>query len=332
MLTLRFGVADVANTRFAISPLDHLLTGAARQEVHDCLGLRRDRWWRDIRRHVPHRAAPLLDLVNASAAGLPNFMGADVDATRRRLADELDAVLGVPQHTFEQDLAMFGSEAELPTALARLLDGGTRSLRQITDGAWALFQSCLAPDWPDIRRLLEADIAQRSRTVARAGLGAMLGELHPRAAWRDEGVLECTIADWNGSFDLGGRGLELRPNYFVQNGIGLLLAENRPTLLVHPVGTRPAEPPARPATVDGLAGVIGPARARVLRVIGSGPCSTTELAHHMGVTPPSASAHAAALRSAGLITTQRQGRQVRHTLTDVGLDLLHDNPELPVPV
>ncbi|MGW2251000.1 ArsR/SmtB family transcription factor [Kitasatospora sp. NPDC001660] len=332
MLTLRFGVADLANTRFAVSPLDHLLTGVARQGVHDCLGPRRDRWWRDVRRHVPHRAAPLLDLVNASTAGVPHFMGADVEATRRRLADELDAILGVPQTVFEQDLAMFGSEAELPAALARLLDGGTRGLRQVTDGAWALFQACLAADWPDIRRLLEADIAERSRTAAREGLGTMLGELHPRAAWSDEGALRCTVGEQDSEFDLGGRGLELRPNYFVQNGFGLLVAQDRPTLFVHPVGTRPAAAQARPAAVDGLAGVIGPARARVLRVIGSSPCSTTELARLMGVTPPSASAHAAALRTAGLITTQRQGRQVRHTVTDMGHDLLHDNPQSPVPV
>ncbi|MFE5583897.1 MarR family transcriptional regulator [Kitasatospora sp. NPDC056531] len=329
MLALRFGVADLANTRFAVSPLDHLLTGTAQSGVHECLGLRRDRWWREIRRHVPHRAAPFLDLVNASTAGVPNFMGADLDAVRRQLTDELDAVLAVPQQTFEQDLAMYGSEAELPAALARLRDDGTRGLRRITDGAWALFRSCLAPHWPEIRRQLEADIADRARTTARSGAGAMLDSLHRNARWRDEGVLECALGDLSGDFALGGRGLELRPNYFVQNGIGLLLAEGRQSLLVYPLASRgAAAAKPSPAAADGLAAVLGPARARALRAIEGGPCSTTELARLLGITPPSASAHAAALRAAGLITTQREGKQVRHALSEVGRDLLLDNPEV----
>ncbi|MEU9045302.1 MULTISPECIES: winged helix-turn-helix domain-containing protein [unclassified Kitasatospora] len=331
MITLRFGVADLAKTRFVISPLDHLMTGAARLGVHDCVGLRSERWWRGVRRHVPHRAGRFLDLVNASAIGVPSFMAADLDAVRRQLTDELDAILAVPQQAVEQDLAMFGSETELPTALARLRDDGTRGLREVSDGAWALFRSCLAPDWPEIRRVLEADIAAHSRTTGRSGIGAMLDSLHPNAVWRDEGVLECTIADLDGTFELGGRGLELRPNYFLQHGIGLLADQNRQSVLLHPVGAPTAEPPSRPPTADGLAAVLGPARARVLRAIAGSPCSTTELAHQLGVTPPSASAHAAALRGAGLIVTQRQGKQVRHTLTDVGHDLLVDNPAPPAP-
>ncbi|MFD8751957.1 ArsR/SmtB family transcription factor [Kitasatospora sp. NPDC059577] len=331
MITLRFGVADLARTRFVVSPLDHLMAGAARLGVHQCVGLRSERWWRGVRRNVPYRAGRFLDLVNASALGVPSFMAADLDAVRRQLTDELDAVLAVPQHAVEEDLAAFGGAAGLPDALARLLDDGSRGLREVSDGAWALFRSCLAPDWPEIRRALEADIAARSRTAARSGLGTMLDSLHPNAVWRDEGVLECTLADQEGTFDLGGRGLELRPNYFLQHGIGLLVGQDRQSLLMHPVGAPPAEPQPRPTAADGLAAVLGPARARVLRAIAGSPCSTTELAHQLGVTPPSASAHATALRGAGLIVTQRQGKQVRHTLTEVGHDLLLDNPRPPVP-
>ncbi|RKT19541.1 helix-turn-helix protein [Streptomyces sp. 1114.5] len=327
MIALRFGVADLAKTRFVISPLDHLMAGSARVGVHQSVGSRSERWWRDARRHVPHQARRFLDVVNASPIGVPDFMVADLDAVRRQLTDELDALLAVPQRAVEEDVAMFGSEPELPTALARLRDDGTRGLREVSDGAWALFRTCLAPDWPDIRRALEADIAERARTVARAGIGAMLDSIHPKAVWREEGVLECTLGELEGSFELGGRGLELRPNYFVQQGISLLAGPDRQSLLLHPLAAPAAEPPARPPVADGLAAVLGPARARVLRTIAGGPCSTTELARQLGVTPPSASAHAAALRAAGLIVTRRQGKQVRHTLTDVGHDLLLDNPE-----
>jgi hypothetical protein len=329
VIALRFGVADLAKTRFVISPLDHLMAGSARMGVHQGTGSRSERWWRDVRRNVPHRAVRFLDVVNASPIGVPDFMVADLDSVRRQLTEELDALLAVPQRAIEEDVAMFGSGAELPTALARLRDDGSRGLREVSDGAWALFRSCLAPDWPDIRRALEADIAARARTAARSGIGAMLDSLHPKAVWRDEGVLECTLGELEGSFELGGRGLELRPNYFVQQSISLLPGPDRQSLLLHPIATPAAETPARPPVADGLAAVLGPARARVLRAIAGSDCSTTELAQRLGVTPPSASAHAAALRAAGLIATRREGKQVRHSLTEVGHDLLVDNPQLP---
>ncbi|MFG3228037.1 ArsR/SmtB family transcription factor [Kitasatospora sp. NPDC048194] len=326
MIALRFGVADLANTRFVISPLDHLLAGSARSGVHQGNGSRSERWWRDVRRHVPDRARRFLDVVNASPIGVPDFMVADLDSVRRQLNDELDALLSVSQQAVEENVAMFGSGNELPTALARLRDDGARGLREVSDGAWALFRSCLASDWPDIRRALEADIAVRARTAARSGIGTMLNTLHPKAVWRDEGVLECTLGELEGSFDLGGRGLELRPNYFVQRSISLLAEPGRQSLLLHPLGAPTAEPPSRAPIADGLAAALGPARARVLRTIAGSSCSTTELAQRLGITPPSASAHAAALRAAGLITTRRQGKQVRHALSEVGHDLLLDNP------
>ncbi|MFI5529932.1 ArsR/SmtB family transcription factor [Kitasatospora sp. NPDC051853] len=330
MIALRFGVADLARTRFVISPLDHLLAGSARVGVHQETGSRSDRWWRDARRHVPHRAARYLEVVNASPIGVPDFMVADLDAVRRQLTDELDAMLSVSQQAVEEGVAMFGEGREVPPALARLRDDGSRGLREVSDGAWALFRSCLAPDWPDIRRALEADIAARARTAARSGVGEMLNSLHPKAVWRDEGVLECTLGDLEGSFELGGRGLELRPNYFIQYAISLLPGPDRQSLLLHPIAAPTAEPAARKPADDGLVAVLGAARARVLRAVAGSDCSTTELAQRLGVTPPSASAHVAALRTAGLIATHREGKQVRHTLTEVGHDLLRDNPP-PLP-
>ncbi|MFJ8039498.1 ArsR/SmtB family transcription factor [Kitasatospora sp. NPDC096147] len=331
MIALRFGVADLARTRFVVSPLDHLVAGAARIGIHQGAGTRSERWWRDARRHVPQRAARFLEVVNASPIGVPDFMVADLDAVRRQLTDELDALLSVPEQAVQEGVAMFGEVAEVPPALARLREDGSRGLREVGDGAWALFQACLAPDWPDIRRALEADIAARARAAARGGIGEMLGSLHPKAVWRDEGVLECTLGELSASIELDGRGLELRPNYFVQHNVSVLAEPGRQSLLLYPIAHPATDPTARPPETDGLATVLGPARARVLRAIAGGACSTTGLARRLGVTPPSASAHATALRTAGLIATHREGKQVRHSLTEVGHDLLADNPPLPGP-
>nr|WP_223244247.1 helix-turn-helix domain-containing protein [Streptomyces sp. CBMA156] len=74
---------------------------------------------------------------------------------------------------------------------------------------------------------------------------------------------------------------------------------------------------------DGLAGLIGAARARALRAIAEEPCTTGRLAERLGVSPPTASVHASALREAGAITTERRGRQVRHSLSPLGHHLLY---------
>lgn len=46
--------------------------------------------------------------------------------------------------------------------------------------------------------------------------------------------------------------------------------------------------------------------------------TTSGLARRLAVSDATASAHAAALRGAGLITTVRAGRSVRHRRTDLG--------------
>ncbi|MFE3876288.1 hypothetical protein ACFXPX_18075 [Kitasatospora sp. NPDC059146] len=50
------------------------------------------------------------------------------------------------------------------------------------------------------------------------------------------------------------------------------------------------------------------------------------MAGRLGIRPLAASAHAAALRAAGLVATTRRGRTVRHTLTPLGADPLDANP------
>jgi DNA-binding transcriptional ArsR family regulator len=324
---LNFGVADIANVRFTISPMDQLVSGAA-QPGHPCVGasVKHDRWWRQVRRHVPDRAAPLLELVNASFEGVPDFLAAHVEGGLPRLTDELDAVLAVPDTELYEVIAWYEQKQRgVPRIIAELRDGDTRQLRRIADGAWSLYRACVAPDWPDIQRLLKADLAQRSRTMAEEGIGAMLARLHPQLTWQEEGTLRYATPEWEASFDLGGRGLELRPNFFLQ-GPFAVIAERCPPMMGYPICTRPPEYTATRRT-DSLADLIGPARARALRAIAQSPCTTSQLAERLGVTAPSASAHATALRAASAITTEREGRQVRHSLTQLGHDLLRSNPD-----
>ncbi|AUG81508.1 hypothetical protein CFP65_6884 [Kitasatospora sp. MMS16-BH015] len=326
MLELCFGVADMARTTFTVSPMDQVLGGLA-GAGHSCVSgsIRRDRWWRRVRPLVPLEAAPLLDLINASPAGIPDFLCTEGGPGLRSLGDELDAMLATPDVRIRADLDFYGDQPGLPPIVRQLREEGARALRPVAEAARAVFRSCLAPDWSDIQRRLGADIARRSRTAADTGTGTMLADLQPRAHWHGDDVLRLPTA-WDAHWELGGRGAELRPNLFLHTLTGQS-DKGRAAVLMYP-GCSGPQPAAAPDT-DGLALLLGPSRARAVRAVGQGPCTTAALATRLSLSPATASAHATALRAAGIIATQREGRQVRHELTPLGHDLLLHNPARP---
>lgn len=64
-----------------------------------------------------------------------------------------------------------------------------------------------------------------------------------------------------------------------------------------------------------------PTRRQVLALVGRrGPITATELADHLPVTRQAVAKHLDALRSAGLVRSEKQGRDVRYGLEPGGLD------------
>ena len=329
MIELVFGVQDLARTRFTISPMDHLMFGAiAAGQPHWVGGsAARQRWWRQVRSRVPYQAAPFLELVNASNLSMPDFLVPGLADRDPPLGDELDAITAATGDQIRRDLAIYRDPA-VPRIVRQLRDDGQRALRRVADGAWALHRACLAAEWRDIGRILRADTARRAGTLAAGGPAAMLATLHPRLSWHEPGMLRYQHPAGFGYLPayrsvLTGHGLDLRPSLFLDDGVAFLRQPGRRSGLFYPITPAAARPGAR---TDGLAAVLGPARARALRVIARGPCTTTGLAARLGIAPSSASAHTSTLRAAGLITTTRDGTRVHHALTPLGHDLITANP------
>ncbi len=164
-------------------------------------------------------------------------------------------------------------------------------------------------------------MADRLPVLATGGLAEVLGTLHETLAWRDNSLER----SWRtGEYSLDGHGLQLLPSALWTGPP--LFCDHSPefggnTLLY------PARPPAT-AYDEGrsrdLAGLLGHTRAAVLHALRT-PRSTAELAACVGTSAPSASEHATALRSAGLVQTVRRGRGVNHSLTPLGRSLLNGN-------
>ena len=115
--------------------------------------------------------------------------------------------------------------------------------------------------------------------------------------------------------DLHGDGLVLIPSAF-WTGEPLFSVsddERRPSSLLYAAAHADGHASAcdgllaDPAAGDGLAALLGPTRAAVLRALAA-PRGTVELAGAVGISPASASEHAKVLREVHLIDTLRDGR------------------------
>ncbi|HEY9333269.1 MAG TPA: helix-turn-helix domain-containing protein, partial [Kribbella sp.] len=146
--------------------------------------------------------------------------------------------------------------------------------------------------------------------------------LHPTLHW-DAPVLSVDLPHIDRDLHLNGRGLRLVPSFFCWKYPMMLLDPALPPVLVYPVRHEAFPVVTRRADRDGaVADLLGKTRARVLRSISSGACSTSELAARAGISLASASEHARVLHDTGLVTTRRIGSSVRHMLNPVGADVL----------
>ncbi|MEZ0093253.1 DUF5937 family protein [Streptacidiphilus sp. EB129] len=317
---------DLASMRLAISPLRNLVD-ALHDGPRPAGDTARDRWWNSVRRRVPHRAIPVVELINAHPRFIPLPLVPYVPGVADNLGAELDALEAVSQERLTVEVDLYLTRAGLPKpprALLALRDGGVRERRELAAAMRALFRACMADSWDGLRANLRRDIAARTEQAASLGLAAAAGALHAGISWRGvEGTLAIPMPGQEGDarVALAGRGLVLAPSVFGLDHVLPVLAAHRQPTLVYP---------APPTTLlaregDGLGALIGQGRARALRAIRTG-CTTGELAERLGVSAPTASEHASALRNADLIVSARQGRRVRHSLTDLGDALMSANP------
>jgi len=62
--------------------------------------------------------------------------------------------------------------------------------------------------------------------------------------------------------------------------------------------------------------LASPRRLEILHLLADGPREVGRLAEELGISQPNASQHLAVMRSAGVVESEREGREVRYRLTD----------------
>ncbi|WP_350279149.1 DUF5937 family protein [Kribbella sp. HUAS MG21] len=303
MLTYRLTARDLADVRFAVSPVAEMVLSfrALRDPGRFPLQLG---WVRAVQPAVAGLDWDVLRWLVNDTMGSPDFLTPRPTSPLTQLTDELDLIARVPQQTFERQLIAVNSE--LPDVT---VDKVVTALAEYWDAA-------MAPYWSRMRTLLSADISYRGHVLTQHGTGAMLNGLGPAISYAD-GVLEVDrVAEQSRVEDVDGRGLVLQPTLFGPHAVIPFDPGADPLLGYPPRGQAHLWSVVEPPSQRDLAQLIGTPRARILELL-THPRTTTDLAGELRVTPSAVSQHLQLLRRTGLVEPQRTGKQVLYKPTEL---------------
>ena len=203
----------------------------------------------------------------------------------------------------------------LPAATRRIAESG-RMQRRLANGLARFWRDTLSDGWPDLRSIIDQDIAQRATAIAAHGLGRAFGALHPDIDWSGDAITLAKSRD--GEIDVTGRDVVLAPGVLSWPDIVIQVDVPGQFVLYYPAQRVGAGQDRRS---EGIAHVVGGARAALLADLGTAR-STAELATRTGYAPGTVSYHLSALHRARLVTKVRDGRYVLYQRTAQAARLL----------
>lgn len=323
-LTVVLGAAELAATRFAISPLSE--TVACLQQLsgrdRNAVNLPWLRWAEEELARAPLDLSHTWPLLVSTRLNWPEFLVPAPRGASATIEDDLDALRATSARHVRTSLArVFGDE--LPPVAATLAAKPEAGLRAIAEELREAHARLVAPHWPRLRAVLEADVMHRARQFARGGASLLFDGLHPDLSWQDDRlVLAGEGRRTDGVVTRGPGGLVLIP---VVLGSPFVLIKKRTstqTTVRYPargagtLWTTGLKPP-----VGSAVRLLGEARASILHAL-LAPGTTTDLARALGVTPSAVSQHLRVLRESGLVARERSGRSVLYLTTERGSALL----------
>jgi len=279
------------------------------------------RRWADTVR--PRTAALRLDGLRALVGNpryLPDFLFPPPDRMDIRFDTELERVRATPPELVRVEVDRVRAGTSLAPALRELYDDPERGLGTLADQLAAYWRTAVAPVWPRLRRLLDADLDYRSAQLTSGGVARMLDNLHPQLRYADD-ALRIRWSRWNSSSDLRGTGLLLVPCVFAWPALTVTKDVDQPMLTYAPRGIGRVWSGTSGVGTQRMARLLGRRRAALLALLDL-PVSTTALAAQLDLTAAAVSEHLSVLRDAGLVTSRRSGRSVLYQRTPLATQLL----------
>lgn len=323
---LSFSTADLAMTRYAVSPMWEVVTSfrLLRAEVEPPL---HRRWAAQVRPRLLRAGLDrgwMAELIPLNGY-LADFLNPTPASPFPSLSGELAAIRATSADQVRTELDMLAADAGRNgdrSARSRLLhDAPEETLEKVVAEIEAYWELALAPYWARIRHLLEADVFYRARQAAEHGSAHVLDELHDSVRW-DDGTLRLVRRHCAVTRGQAGGGLLLVPSAFVWPRVLTRSVAGEPPQLAYPArGVGNLWEPRTPTSAAAVAAVLGRSRTRILTELDT-PSSTTQLARRAGMSAAGVSQHLTALRDAGLVTAHRSGRSVLYARTSVADALL----------
>jgi DNA-binding HxlR family transcriptional regulator len=320
-LTLAFGRDDPARIRFAVSPLWETLAA-----LRLLLEPRRRAFhlpWLDAVRDDLTRLDlwPLL-VLSPRAGWTPDFLTPAPAGPDSSITEQLAQVRATPLELVAYEIRNSltdRSGAPVPEGAWHLLDDPASTRAMLADRLEECWELLIAPHWPRLRGLLQADVLYRTRVLGDYGLEQVLGDLHPRVRWTGRSLV--LPASEPARRRLTGSGLLLMPSAFIWPSIALLIEPPAQPTLVYPArGIAELWQPARTSRSAALDRLLGRSRASLLESLAE-PASTHTLARRHGLAPATVSEHLTILHQAGLVARTRHRHEVLYEQTTLGAEL-----------
>lgn len=313
--------ADLLTARFAWSPIWETLH-AVRTFVDERTRPYHAAWHAAVSEDAAGLDLAPLFAISPRGGFTPDFLTPPPVAAEPRLRDQLAAVRATPPKRVAAELRRCRDGLVEPAArreVDRMLRNPAAARDLLADRARTVWDRLVAPFWARIRQLLDADIAFRSRELARRGLGPMLDGIDSRIHWRADAVAVDDGADT--VVHLGGRGLVLMPSAYLWPTVVSIVDQPWQPTIAYPargIGELWRRPPPPP---HALVRLIGRTRALLLASLDQ-PTSTSALAGILGLSPSGTSGHLIALRDTGLVSGSRHGHEIRYARTALGTRLV----------
>jgi DNA-binding transcriptional ArsR family regulator len=304
----------LAESRFVLSPLAEatasllLLEGGGAAHPGE-------RAWLDAHRpaYAERLAADPVDALLVRAA-----LG-----RRRWIADLLTwPPMGQQEQEFGEELARLrnrppeAARADLVEALGgplpARLDRSDLAERAAGLLEW-VWRETVLPSWPRRRRILEADIVARTRTLSQGGWAAALAGMRPGMRWLGKGRLQINAYDYPPR-EIAGAQLLFVPVTPPRSWASWDMPHRYAVMYPCAGALADADRAVVPATLGAL---LGPARAGVLMLLDT-PKSTTQLVALTGQGLGSVGRHLKILFDARLVRRRRAGRSVLYYRTAAG--------------
>ena len=256
MTALRFGPDDALRCRFAVSPLWE--THAAVRLLH---GYHRPPlytpWLARHRRSADAVDLTMLRAVQPHVGYTPDFLSPPPRSASTTFGAELQRVRDTSLDRVADELARCRDQATNPlaSALDPLVADPAVGLGLLVEALQAAWSSLLEPDWSQVRRILDDDVAYRGTCLTNGGLAGLFDDLHPNLAWRDNELIATEATDHGR--DLAGEGLLLVPSVFNWPFLSVIVDPAYQPTLVYPARGTARLWTTAPLPPDRLARLLG---------------------------------------------------------------------------